>query len=83
MARICRIEAERGRVVACRDGCPFWEPGGAVLDGRCAFEHVDVAGRPDIAAELARAKRLLEQAAALDQEHEVRRRFYRLLNEED
>jgi len=28
----------------CGAGCPFWEPGGAVLSGRCAFERLDLSG---------------------------------------
>jgi hypothetical protein len=41
--RLCSLEATVGKREACPEGaCPFWEPGGAVLAGRCAFEALDV-----------------------------------------
>jgi hypothetical protein len=40
---LCSLEAAVGRLEACPEGaCPFWEPGGAALEGRCAFEQLDV-----------------------------------------
>jgi hypothetical protein len=41
---LCSLEAAvGGKANACPEGeCPFWEPGGAVLAGRCAFEKLDV-----------------------------------------
>jgi hypothetical protein len=41
--RLCSLEEVVGTREACPEGaCPFWEPGGAALDGRCAFEELDV-----------------------------------------
>jgi len=49
-ATLCRLEQAMGRSAACPEGhCPFWEPGGAVLEGRCAFEEVDFARDLDTA----------------------------------
>jgi hypothetical protein len=78
MERICTLEKVVGRIRACPfDACPFWEPGGAVLQGRCAFEHLDLEGRPDIAAELLRVRDELQA----DGREETRQAFYRLLND--
>jgi hypothetical protein len=47
----CRLEASEGRDVPCpEDACGFWEPGGAVLDGRCALHGIDFAQEPGLAA---------------------------------
>jgi hypothetical protein len=41
--RLCSLEATVGKLEACPEGaCPFWEPGGAALAGRCAFEELDI-----------------------------------------
>jgi hypothetical protein len=49
--RLCRLEQVQGREVRCpEEKCAFWEPGGAVLDGRCVLEGIDVAGEPGLAA---------------------------------
>jgi hypothetical protein len=48
-----RMIAE-GRSEACsRDRCSFWEPGGAVIEGRCLIERLgsDIP-RPELAAYL-------------------------------
>jgi hypothetical protein len=59
--RLCRIERELGRVEECPEGsCPFWEPGGAVLDGRCAIDHVDLSGGNGLVEWLAALRRDLE-----------------------
>ena len=64
-------------------GCPFWEPGGAVLKGRCAFEQLDLLGRSELACELLRIRDALDMPASPNAEHEARSRFYRLLNESE
>jgi hypothetical protein len=57
----CRLAAAALRDEACAARCPFWEPGGAVLDGRCAFETVDIEGRGPLVTELLDLRgRLLE-----------------------
>jgi hypothetical protein len=79
-ANPCRLEQAVGRGHACPEsGCAFWEPGGAVLAGRCAFEQVDLAGRPEIAAELLQIRAILELAESGETDQRARRRFYRLL----
>jgi len=48
--QLCRLEASEGRKVACpEDACVFWEPGGAVLEGRCALHAIDFAREPGLA----------------------------------
>jgi hypothetical protein len=81
MARICALEQTQGRVVPCREGdCPFWEPGGAVLSGRCAFDRLDLSGRSDVAAELLRIRTSLESPTS-SAEQDLRHLFHHLLNE--
>jgi hypothetical protein len=59
----CRLQSTLGRDEECpRDSCPFWEPGGAVLDGRCALEQVDLGENAELAAWLLRIRKRLEAA---------------------
>jgi hypothetical protein len=52
-----------GRERACREGgCSFWEPGGAVLDGRCLFERADLSPWPALAADLIAIREQLDAA---------------------
>jgi len=82
MTRLCRLEHIAGRLMPCpEDGCPFWEPGGAVLEGRCAFERLDLASRTEVASELLRVRRLLESAASGEEERHARHLFHRALNQ--
>jgi hypothetical protein len=77
----CRLEQVVGRDAPCPEGgCPFWEPGGAVLEGRCAFERLDLEGRPQVAAELIGVRRLLESAVSEAEERHARHLFHRALN---
>jgi hypothetical protein len=63
---LCRLHAALGHAEPCTtECCPFWEPGGAVLEGRCAFEQLDLAGRPELAALLLRARQALANAQAV------------------
>ena len=79
--RSCRLHAELGHAEACPEaGCAFWEPGGAALAGRCAFELVDVTGRTELAELLVDIRSALESAATRAEEVEARRRFHRALN---
>ena len=65
MTRLCALERAVGRHELCPEaGCPFWEPGRAVLPGQCAFERLDLAGRQEVAQELLRIRELLEPAAS-------------------
>ena len=82
MSRICALEQTMGRIVPCPESaCAFWEPGGAVLPGRCAFDRLDLSGRPEVAAELLRIRVLLESPASAAAEQDLRHRFHKLLNE--
>jgi len=82
MIHICRLEHTAGRSAPCPESaCPFWEPGGAVLEGRCAFERLDLEGRPEVAAELLCVRRLLESAVTTEEERHARHLFHQALNE--
>jgi len=84
MTRLCRLEHIAGRSALCpEDGCPFWEPGGAVLPGRCAFERLDLSGRPDAARELLRIRELLESPLSAEAGADARHLFHRLLNQSE
>jgi hypothetical protein len=77
---LCRLASVFGRVESCGESrCAFWEPGGAVVDGRCAFEQLDLSFRPEAAALLLRVRATLE--AAGDEEQAARRLFDRLVRE--
>ena len=59
-AKTCRLDALAGATTLCTEGdCPFWEPGGAVLEGRCAFEKIDLTRRPAVVTELLRLREVL------------------------
>ena len=81
-AHLCSLEAAVGRLEACPErACPFWEPGGAALRGRCAFEELDVAADTRLAAWLLEIRERLasgESTAAADEAHSL---FSHLLNE--
>jgi hypothetical protein len=78
----CRLTSVVGHAEPCpEDRCPFWEPGGAVLTGRCGFEQVQLEDNTDLAGFLLRIRRGLEQARASEEDHEALRLFYRALNE--
>jgi hypothetical protein len=53
VTRQCRLEAISGIDRACAEvRCSFWEPGGAVLEGRCMFERVDLSAWHSLVADL-------------------------------
>ena len=80
--RQCSLEAAVGKTAACSEGaCPFWEPGGAVLDGRCAFEQLDITDDAALASWLLEIRERLasaESTVAADAAHSL---FSHLLNE--
>lgn len=79
---VCRLASVAGRPETCpQDLCAFWEPGGAVLPGRCGFEQIDLADNPDLAGYLLRIRHALERARTREEEHEARRLFYRALEQ--
>ena len=80
--RLCTLEATVGRTEACpEDACPFWEPGGAALDGRCAFEQLGITADEALASWLLEIRGQLDLARSSDEEDAVRHQFRHLLNE--
>jgi hypothetical protein len=85
MKRLCVLEqVARGEATACLEtDCPFWEPGGAVLAGRCALDEVDLAGRADVARELLGVRDRLRTLHADDREKSLLLLYRRLLKTSD
>ena len=82
--RLCTLEAAVGKSQACpEDVCPFWEPGGAALGGRCAWEQLGVEADSELANWLLELRDRLEAASSVDEERAVRSAFHHLLNESD
>jgi hypothetical protein len=78
-----RLAAEGKTEVCPRDRCSFWEPGGAVLEGRCLMERLGVdVRRPDLAAYLLETRRRLDQARDLAQAEAAHLEFARRLGRE-
>ena len=80
--RLCSLESAVGRREACPKGaCPFWEPGGAALGGRCAFEQLDIEADAQLATWLLDIRERLasaESTAAVEAAHSL---LSHLLNE--
>jgi hypothetical protein len=75
----CLLQYAAGRIETCpEDACPFWEPGGAVLDGRCAIEQLDLRARPELVSWLLVLRKDLEETKAGREPEAARRLFYRL-----
>jgi hypothetical protein len=85
MIRHCRLHALAGQQQACPEAaCAFWEPGGAVVEGRCAFEWHDFGARPELVQELLRIREQLELAAREGEDgapQNASHQWSRLLNE--
>ncbi len=81
MSRICPLDASVGRPRECPElACPFWEPGGALVEGRCAFERLDLAGRPELVTELLHVREQLASASS-EEERDAWRRYHHVLND--
>lgn len=81
-ARLCSLETAVGETEACPEGaCPFWEPGGAALGGRCAVEALGVATDPELATWLLEIREKLAVARSDGDEHVMRSIFHQLLND--
>ncbi len=79
--RLCSLQFALGRVETCpKEACPFWEPGGAVLEGRCALEGMDLSNEPELAALLLELRLRLQSAKSGEEAAEARRLFHRLVN---
>jgi hypothetical protein len=84
MTTHCALDHAVGRSAPCPESdCPFWEPGGAVLPGRCAFERLDLSRWPGVASELLQVREMLKPAVSAESEREARHRFHHLLNESE
>jgi hypothetical protein len=58
--------------------CPFWEPGGAVVDGTCVIERLGVdVRRADLAGYLLETRERLEQARNRAETEQAHREFSR------
>jgi hypothetical protein len=80
--RLCSLEAAVGRTGKCpEDSCPFWEPGGAALGGRCAFEQLGIDADAGLAAWLLEIRGRLESVSSAEEERAVRSAFHHLLND--
>jgi hypothetical protein len=80
--RLCGLERLRGRSEACPEAaCPFWEPGGAVLEGGCVFARVGLPDNPKFAEWLLEIRRKLASASTPEEESDARHLYHRLLNE--
>jgi len=80
--RLCRLEAAVGKAEECpEDACPFWEPGGAALNARCAVEELGVAADADLARWLLEIRGKLAAASSADEQRTMRSVFHQLLND--
>ncbi|HYT51091.1 MAG TPA: hypothetical protein VEL10_02675 [Gaiellaceae bacterium] len=78
----CRLQYVASRIGACPDDrCPLWQPGGTAYDGHCVFEELDVPDNSTFASWLVQLRLELQRARTANERNEVRRLFYRLLNE--
>ena len=78
---LCRLEAAVGKAGACpEERCPFWEPGGAVLHGRCAVEELGVVADIPLATYLLELREKLEAASNEHEQHVMRSAFHQLLS---
>jgi hypothetical protein len=78
---LCSLEAAVGRLEACPEGaCPFWEPGGAALGGRCAFEELDITADAELAAWLLEIRERLASSESTAAADAARSLFRHLLN---
>jgi hypothetical protein len=81
-ARICSLELAVGKRGACpEEGCPFWEPGGAAIDGHCAVEHFNLAPEGSLARWLLEIRERLASASSAEETEIERSLFRHLLNE--
>ena len=78
----CRLQYVASRVGWCPDDrCPLWQPSGSPDDGHCVFEELNVPDRSTFASWLVQLRLELQRARTANERNEVRRLFYRLLNQ--
>ena len=79
--RMCRLEEVVGRNGACPEAqCPFWEPGGTALGGRCGVEAVAALQDPQVAEWLLQLRQRLEAAKTEAGSDDAWRQFAHALN---
>jgi hypothetical protein len=73
-----RLAAD-GRTEPCLRGrCPYWEPGGAAVEGNCLIERLGIdLRRADLAAYLLETRERLEQARNRAEAEQAHRQFSR------
>jgi len=82
--RPCSLAAAVGKEQACPgETCPFWEPGGAALGGRCAVEQLGVAADAELARWLLEIREKLAAAGPEDDERVMRSVFHHLLDDSE
>lgn len=78
----CTLKAVLGKAEACpEERCPFWEPGGAALGGRCAVEELGLSTDAPLATWLLEIREKLAAASSDDEERTMRGVFHQLLND--
>lgn len=79
--QMCSLRRAAGLIEACtRDDCPFWEPGGAVIESRCVLERLGVdLDTPGLAEYLLDTRERLEGARTSEEAEEAHREFARRL----
>ena len=78
----CTLKAVLGKTEACpEERCPFWEPGGAALGGRCAVEELGLSADAPLATWLLEIREKLAAATSDDEERAMRGVFHQLLND--
>jgi hypothetical protein len=80
--RYCSLAAAVDRDDVCPEGaCPFWEPGGAALGGRCAVERLGVEADAALARWLLEIREKLAATSSEGEERAMRSAFHHLLND--
>ena len=80
--RVCSLSAATGKAEACpEEACPFWEPGGAALGGRCAIEQFGLEVDAALAHWLLEIRESLASASSVEEERALRGVFHHLLND--
>ena len=77
----CVLKAVVGKAEVCpEERCPFWEPGGAALGGRCAVEKLGLSADVPLATWLLEIREKLLAASSDEEERAMRGVFHQLLN---
>ena len=80
--KLCRLERAVGREALCTfERCPFWEEGGAVVEGGCALERlgIDLDSSPGFAQWLLEMRHKLAEARTPEERAEALRLFQEVL----